>query len=117
MEKSCRNCAVISCKWMGFSKDAACDKWMLRSTDKQPETDTTETATHYQVSDKQPIEIMQDYLPHDQFIGFLRGNVIKYQLRLGHKGETVKDALKCWQYADWLAKALKGEKIVPGGKK
>lgn len=126
VDKQCGNCNKAC---MDRKQGHYCNKWIPVpnyvpnenerigiNPNSEVETGTTETATHYQVADKQPIEIMQDMMTPEQFVGFLRGNVIKYSLRMGHKGETVKDALKCWQYADWLAKALKGEKIVPGGK-
>jgi len=71
------------------------------------------TAKHYQVGSKQPIEIMQEVMSPEEFQGFLRGNVIKYALRLGHKDDPVKEAGKIEQYAKWLRKALQGEKIDP----
>ncbi len=74
-------------------------------------------ATHYQHGEKQPIEIMQDMLPKEQFIGFLRCNVLKYTLRLGYKGDSLKDAQKGAQYAKWLCDALEGKKIKPMGEK
>lgn len=79
-------------------------------------TGTTEEAKHYQTGKQQPIEIMQQVLNPEQFAGFLLGNVIKYSLRMNHKGRYREDAGKCKQYVEWLVDALDGKVIVPGGK-
>lgn len=72
------------------------------------------TATHYQVCRMQPIEIMQDVMRPEEFIGFLRGNVIKYALRMGHKDvKDEREAGKIEQYAKWLRQALEGKTINP----
>lgn len=70
-------------------------------------------AKHYQQARIQPIQILQMYLPPEQFIGYLRGCVIKYKLRAGAKGDTMGDAEKAEQYAQWYAQALNGETIDP----
>ena len=74
---------------------------------------TAADSTHYQILDQQPIEIMQTLFSADEFRGFLWGNVIKYALRYGHKDERCKEAEKIAQYAEWLARAERGERIVP----
>ena len=68
---------------------------------------------HYMTGDIQPIEIMQMYLTAEEFRGFLKGNVIKYSLRANFKGCEQTDTDKAFQYAGWLGKALRGEKINP----
>lgn len=54
----------------------------------------------------EPIELMQLVLTYDEFIGFLKGNIIKYTLRAGKKqGEAAeKDAAKAKRYIEWLMK-------------
>jgi hypothetical protein len=74
---------------------------------------TSQTATHYQQADVQPIEIMQMYMTKDQFIGFLKGNVIKYTLRAGHKDNEITDITKARQYLYWFKLALQDTKIEP----
>lgn len=76
----------------------------------------TEQAKHYQTGQQQPIEVMQNTMNPEQFAGFLLGNVIKYAMRMNHKGKMREDAGKCRQYAEWLTDALDGKVIVPGGK-
>ena len=86
------------------------------STEFEPNTKavlegSAKTSSHYQVGTKQPIEIMQEVMTPEEFQGFLRGNVIKYSLRLGHKDAAVKEAAKIEQYAKWLRTALEGNTI------
>lgn len=74
---------------------------------------TAKAQKHYQCSSVQPIEIMQENLSKEEFVGYLRGNIIKYVLRFGHKDATAREADKIAQYAEWLAMAVRGEKINP----
>ena len=70
-------------------------------------------AKHYQMAGAQPIEIMQNVMTAEEFVGFLRGNIIKYSLRMGRKGNRAVDAGKAAQYAKWMSQALAGKKIDP----
>ena len=87
-------------------------KWLL-SLFKRPKTKYYDN--HYNLLDKQPIEIMQDRLTHHEFIGFLKGNIIKYNCRAGLKvGESYdKDKTKQARYEQWLSEALDGKRINP----
>lgn len=67
---------------------------------------------HY-ISEHQPIETMQSNMTHDEMIGFLKGNIIKYACRCGKKDEPLKEAEKIKQYAEWLCIVLSGGTINP----
>ena len=67
---------------------------------------------HYQ-GDVQPIELMQSAMSTEAFVGFLRGNIIKYACRLGKKDDVAKETTKILRYAEWLDKVAKGEKVNP----
>lgn len=67
---------------------------------------------HY-VSDHQPIETMQANMTNEEFIGFLKGNIIKYACRCGKKDEPLKEAEKIKQYAEWLYIVLSGGTVDP----
>jgi hypothetical protein len=43
------------------------------------------SGNHYKEMAIQPWELMQAVLTHEEFVGFLKGNVIKYALRAGRK--------------------------------
>lgn len=67
---------------------------------------------HYKLLNQQPIEIMQRLLTHEQFVGLLWGNCIKYALRLRAKDQPADDAKKLSRYAGWLAQALEEKEIT-----
>ena len=69
---------------------------------------------HYNAAgDFQPIEVMQASMPQQQFIGFLRGNVIKYTMRAGRKDDMRREIDKVIQYATWWRQAVDGKTIDP----
>src|SRR5574344_915569 len=74
---------------------------------------TSDVATHYQKSAKQPIEYMQAIMTHEQFCGFLIGNVIKYRMRAKYKGTESEDMQKANQYAYWLELVKQGRTVNP----
>lgn len=57
---------------------------------------------HYNSCAIEPIRAMQSLLTPEQFTGFLLGNVLKYRLRAGHKGDAKKDIEKALRYEQWL---------------
>lgn len=66
---------------------------------------------HYD-GDVEPIELMEAQMNKDEFIGFLKGNIIKYASRLGKKDDPVKEADKIITYAEWLKEFLTDGKIT-----
>lgn len=74
---------------------------------------SAKSSLHYQQAAVQPIEYMQMVLTPDEFIGFLKGNILKYTARCGHKDLPAKEAAKIEQYSIWLRMVLNGEKIKP----
>ena len=54
----------------------------------------------------QSIDVMKAVLTHEEYIGFLKGNIIKYQLRLGKKDNLTKEKQKINDYTNELNKAL-----------
>jgi hypothetical protein len=61
---------------------------------------------HYKEMGVQPWAVMEAVLTREEFIGFLKGNVIKYSMRNGKKGEF--DAGKCTHYMQKLKEVLNG---------
>lgn len=55
--------------------------------------------SHYKDMHIQPWEVMQSLLTPEEFRGFLKGNVIKYSMRQGRKGDPTEDADKARHYA------------------
>lgn len=77
-----------------------------------------EDQAHYQGL-IQPIEIMRDLLSPEEFIGFCKGNMIKYAYRAGRKeGESgIKDKEKYEAYRGFLEAYSAGEPLLPKGDK
>jgi hypothetical protein len=62
---------------------------------------------HYKTMQVQPWHVMQAVLTHEEFLGYLKGNIIKYSMRQGKKDSP--DAEKCKHYMQKL------EEIKSGG--
>jgi len=57
--------------------------------------------SHYVNMTVQPLEVIESF-GVAQNIGFLKGNVVKYLLRAGHKDEMMQDLLKAQDYLNRL---------------
>lgn len=51
---------------------------------------------HYKEMGMQPWDVMEAVLTHEEFVGFLKGNIIKYSMRQGKKDSD--DAGKARHY-------------------
>lgn len=49
----------------------------------------------------------QGLISHDEYIGFIKGNIIKYVVRCDKKGQGVSDVDKALDYLMWLKKEMK----------
>ena len=60
---------------------------------------------HYQIAPGvEAIDIIKASLTPEQYRGYLLGNLLKYRLRAGEKGDAAKDLAK----ADWYKRKLNG---------
>lgn len=84
----------------------------LLPLEEEPEAAADAKNQHY-ITAHQPIEVMQANMTHDELIGFLKGNIIKYACRCGRKDAPLKEAEKIKQYAEWLCVVLSGGTIDP----
>lgn len=62
--------------------------------------------THYKDMTVQPWEVMEAIMTREEFVGFLKGNIIKYSMRQGRKDSD--DARKCQHYIQKLNEVLNG---------
>ena len=77
---------------------------------------TAETSPHYNaLGNEQPILIMLRTFTKEEFLGYLRGNVIKYKQRAGLKSGT-NDRAKADQYHKWLVEYFTFDGISIGDK-
>lgn len=63
------------------------------------------SGNHYKDMPVQPWAVMQAVLTHDEFLGFLKGNIIKYSMRAGRKDGS-DDAGKARHYMQKLDEEL-----------
>lgn len=64
--------------------------------------DTQVGGTHYKDMPVQPITLMKVILTPEEYAGYLKGNIIKYSMRAGHKAGS-DDAAKATHYSLFLA--------------
>ena len=64
--------------------------------------------THYKDMPMQPWAVMEAVLTRDEFIGFLKGNIVKYSMRAGQKAGATQDGKKAWHYRQKLDEVLNG---------
>lgn len=57
---------------------------------------------HYASKAIQPWDAMEAWMTPDEFVGFLRGNAIKYLARAGSKGDALEDYRKAQHYLERL---------------
>ena len=60
---------------------------------------------YYNGNGLSPIDSMkQGLVSHEEYIGFLKGNVIKYTVRCGKKDDAISDINKAIHYLEILKK-------------
>lgn len=75
---------------------------LLPPVHKVPADEIQVGGSHYKSMPMQPWTVMQAVLTPEEFRGFLKGNIIKYSLRAGHKDGALDDADKAKHYAQKL---------------
>ena len=63
---------------------------------------------HYKTMAIEPWEVMRHVLTPEEFIGFLKGNIIKYGMRQGRKIDGSDDGEKAKHYAQKLSEIQDG---------
>lgn len=64
--------------------------------------------SHYKDMGVEPWTVMQAVMTHEEFVGFLKGNIIKYGMRQGRKDSD--DASKCQHYVQKLNEVMSGKR-------
>lgn len=57
----------------------------------------------------EPWDAMAAWMPPHQFVGYLRGNAIKYLARMDRKGDPHGDAVKALAYCQKLVEVMEAE--------
>jgi hypothetical protein len=69
---------------------------------------------HYTKGRIQPIDFMESNFTASEYIGYLKGNILKYVSRHQHKGAPLADLAKAQTYLNWL---IEFEGKQPAGNK
>lgn len=67
--------------------------------------------SHYKECVVEPILVMYKMFTKEEMIGFLKGNILKYRLRLGHKDDIQKEMDKIKRYEQWLDDVQNGKPL------
>ena len=75
-----------------------------KENENKTDNDMVNHPQHYKTGKYECIEVLKEILTHEQFVGFCKGNAIKYLWRTGkkEKDKTVEDLEK----ADFYLKAV-----------
>lgn len=66
-----------------------------------------ESVNHYELWEgNEAIDVIKRILSKSEYIGFLKGNILKYQLRLGKKDNVEKEMIKIEDYTRELNSIL-----------
>ena len=66
-----------------------------------------ESVNHYGLWEgNEAIDVIKRILSKSEYIGFLKGNILKYQLRLGKKDNVEKEMIKIEDYTKELNSIL-----------
>ena len=67
-----------------------------------PEYDNVNSPSHYQHGCIETIDVIQTMLTPEEFIGYCKGNILKYRERAPYKGKEDEDYAKAKWYFDRL---------------
>ena len=71
----------------------------------------SEAPAHYAIGGIEAIDYIRAKLTPEGYIGYLEGNILKYQSRWRHKG-GLRDLHKAQEYLAWLIAAQQGETLA-----
>ena len=70
--------------------------------DNSTKFDTVNRPEHYNSGGMECIDAIRGMLTHDEYIGYLRGNALKYNWRCRYKGKPIEDLRKARWYEERL---------------
>ena len=76
--------------------------------------DNVNKPPHYNNGDIECIDAIKAMLTKEEYIGYLRGNTLKYRWRMWYKGKPIEDLSKAAWYDEKLLKAV--EAYIQGEK-
>ena len=86
------------------------DTYIVVNADRVQEVEKQDK--HYLEAVVEPIKVMEKLFTKEELKGFIKGNILKYRLRMGHKDDIQKEMDKIRVYEQWLAKLERGEALT-----
>ena len=82
---------------------------LKRDSDMQEYECLVNKPKHYQLfPGMQAVDVIRRTLSMEEFVGYLKGNSLKYRLRAGKKGDATQDLAKAAWYEKELRELLEG---------
>jgi hypothetical protein len=69
-------------------------------------SDPVNSPEHYNMLSVEAIDIIEMSMTKEEFLGYLKGNAMKYVIRYKHKGNPKQDLLKSIWYLNKLTEKL-----------
>lgn len=88
------------------------DTYIVVNEDRVQKVAGEEDNKHYLEAVVEPIKVMEKLFTKEELKGFIKGNILKYRLRMGHKDDIQKEMDKICVYEQWLAKLERGEALA-----
>ena len=76
--------------------------------------DNVNSPPHYKSGEVECIDAIKASMPREQFIGYLKCNVIKYVWRMSYKGKPVEDLRKARWYLERLIEVETNDRVDAG---
>lgn len=90
--------------WNGESEE--------RVTNEDTDEDMVNSPKHYKNGGIETIDLIEMYLSPEEFIGYLKGTILKYRERAPYKGAMNTDYEKAYKFWTWLLKKKTGDGIL-----
>jgi hypothetical protein len=71
--------------------------------------DEVNSPAHYTVGGYEALDVIKAKLTPEEFIGYCKGNILKYLMRANYKGSHDTDCSKATYYAAEMEEAINGE--------
>jgi len=78
--------------------DVTEQEWDALNSDKKRADDSIERPAHYNNGKIECIDAIEAMLTPEEYLGYLRGNSLKYRWRMRYKGHPVQDLRKAQWY-------------------
>ena len=77
------------------------------AADVNKENDMVDNPEHYTFGGIETVDYLKAKLTKEEFVGWCRGNALKYLSRAGHKDEELQEYRKAAKYIEWIVDTLK----------